>query len=171
MELSPRPVRGISTLHYGTENDIPTAMMENRLLSYLPARFKEWDPGVTSCVSEKNTQQAEQIGYVRTVNTGQQGVETAVMGGQEDSCITKEMYQHKSVDKVYTPMGIMEKVIRMLIWDTGQLYKTEQVYCRASFRFSTGGEVWASTGTLVGRPPYLVRRAWGEVVPVGSSNQ
>ena len=113
-------VREISTLHYGMGNDISTAL----LLSFLPARFKEWDQGVTSCVREKNTQQAEHKWYMKTVNTGQQGVKMAVMRGQEDSCITKEMYQHKSVDKVYAPIVIMEKVIRMLLWDTGQLYKT-----------------------------------------------
>ena len=42
-----------------------------------------------------------------------------------------------------------------------------KVYCRVTFRFSTWTEVHARIDTLVGQPPYLVRRGWEEVVPFG----
>ena len=57
--------RGISTPHNGTGNDIPTALTETAMSSNLPARFKEWDPGVVSSVREKYMKQAQHIGYVR----------------------------------------------------------------------------------------------------------
>ena len=128
-------------LHYGTGNNIPTAMMKTVMLSNLLTRFQEWDPGVTFCVREVNMQEAQHTGYmvwqfywVRMLDTWQQGVEIAVIGGHEDTYTVDEMYQHESTDEVYMPNLIMEYVIReyqvpgveqmyestMEVWDTGQ---------------------------------------------------
>ena len=45
--------------------------------------------------------------------------------------------------------------------------ETEQAYCRVSLRYSTWGEVRASTGTLVGQRSFHELLGWGEVVPLG----
>ena len=72
-------------------------------------------------------------------------------------------------DKYEQTPFVLEGEGASLVVQRSSSRETEQVYCRVSLRFSTWGQVRASTGTLVGQPPYLVRRGLGEVVPVGSS--
>ena len=47
--------------------------------------------------------------------------------------------------------------------------RQKKVYCRVGLRYSTWGEVRASTDTLVGQCSFHELLGWGEVVPQGFS--
>jgi hypothetical protein len=166
-----RLARGISTLHYGTGNDIPAAVMETVMLSNRLAMFQEWDPGVTFSVGEKKMQEVQYIGYrgqgftisvgekkmqedqhignrgqrinwMRILDTGQQGVEMVVVEGQQQGINTvDEMYKYESTDEGYVRQGIMEYMIKVVMLDTGQLYESTTEACDTGQMYESTMEV------------------------------
>ena len=144
-----RLARGISTLHYGTGNDIPAAVMETVMLSNRLAMFQEWDPGVTFSVGEKKMQEDQHIGnrgqrinWMRILDTGQQGVEMVVVEGQQQGINTvDEMYKYESTDEGYVRQGIMEYMIKVVMLDTGQLYESTTEACDTGQMYESTREV------------------------------
>ena len=70
-------------------------------------------------------------------------------------------------NKYEQKLSVLEGGGASLVVKCRLLAKQNIVSCCVTFRYSTWGEVPARTDTLVGQPPYQVRRGWGEVVPLG----